>query len=59
MLSRTIWEAARNHLRRMPAATYEGLKSIVGRSVKNLVRKKGRPETDEGDLSTEAQEDKG
>jgi len=59
VLSRTIWEAARNHLRRMPAATYEGLKSIVGRSVKNLVRKKGRPETDEGDLSTEDQEDKG
>ncbi len=35
-LSRIIWNAAKNHLRRIPAATFEGLKSAVSRSVRGL-----------------------
>ncbi|MCH8328379.1 MAG: hypothetical protein IID15_07665 [Candidatus Marinimicrobia bacterium] len=35
-LSRTIWEAARDHLKRIPGATLKGLKSAVTRSVKGL-----------------------
>ncbi|MEE9162400.1 MAG: hypothetical protein V3U35_05450 [Candidatus Neomarinimicrobiota bacterium] len=39
-LSRAIWEAAKESLRRLPAATYDSLKSLVGRSVQGLGRKK-------------------
>ncbi|MCH7575103.1 MAG: hypothetical protein IIA59_08260 [Candidatus Marinimicrobia bacterium] len=35
-LSRTIWEAARDHLKRIPGATLEGLKTAMTRSVKGL-----------------------
>lgn len=36
-LSRIIWNTAKNHLRRIPAVTFEGLKSVVSRSVQGLV----------------------
>lgn len=48
-LSRTIWEAARDNLKRMPAATYDTLKSLVSKSVRGLGRKKGHPPEDDGD----------
>ncbi len=35
-LSRIIWNAAKNHLRRVPAATFEGLKSVVSWSVRGI-----------------------
>ena len=35
-LSRSIWEAARDHLKRIPGATLEGLKTAVTKSVKGL-----------------------
>ncbi len=41
-LSRNIWEAAKDHLRRVPAATYESLKSFVTKSVKGIVSLPGR-----------------
>jgi len=47
-LSRTIWDAAKDSLRRMPAATYDSLKSLVSRSVRELGRKKGDRQEDKG-----------
>lgn len=41
-LSRNIWEAARDHLRKVPAATYESLKSFVTKSIKGIVNLPGR-----------------
>ena len=38
-LSRAIWQAAKDSLRRLPAATYDSLKTLVGRSVRGLGRK--------------------
>lgn len=49
VLSRTIWDAAKDNLRRMPAATYDSLKSLVSRSVRGLSRKKGEPRDASGD----------
>ena len=40
-LSKEIWDAAKDNLRRMPAATYDSLKSLVARSVRGLGRPKG------------------
>ena len=40
-LSRNIWNATKDHLRRIPAATYESLKSLMARSVRGLTRRKG------------------
>ncbi|MEE9465289.1 MAG: hypothetical protein V3W14_06950, partial [Candidatus Neomarinimicrobiota bacterium] len=39
-LSRIIWSAAKDHLKRVPAATFEGLKSVVSRSMRGLARGK-------------------
>ncbi len=36
-LSRNIWDAAKNHLRKVPAATYQGLKSFVTKSMKGII----------------------
>ncbi len=49
VLSREIWDAAKDNLRRMPAATYDSLKSLISRSVRGLARKKG----DQGESSDE------
>lgn len=35
-LSRIIWNTAKDHLRRVPAATFEGLKSVVSWSVRGI-----------------------
>ncbi len=35
-LSRMIWNAARDHLKRVPAATLDGLKSMVSKSLKGI-----------------------
>ena len=48
-LSRIIWEAARENLRRMPAATYDSLKALVARSVRSLSWKKGNQREDNGE----------
>ncbi|UCD37844.1 MAG: DUF697 domain-containing protein [Fidelibacterota bacterium] len=40
VLSKEIWDAAKDNLRRMPAATYDSLKSLVAKSVRGLSRKK-------------------
>lgn len=40
VLSRAIWDAAKDSLRRIPAATYDSIKSLVSRSVQGLGRKK-------------------
>jgi hypothetical protein len=47
VLSREIWDAAKDNLRRMPAATYDSLKSLVSKSVRGLGRKKGEPPEDD------------
>lgn len=39
-LSRAIWDATKSHLRRIPAATYESLKSLMARSVRGLTRRR-------------------
>lgn len=49
VLSKEIWDAARDNLRRMPAATYDGLKSLVSRSVRGLGGKKGDRRESNGD----------
>ncbi|MCK4578096.1 MAG: hypothetical protein KAU50_04855 [Candidatus Marinimicrobia bacterium] len=36
IISRIIWNAAKDHIRRVPTATYEGLKSIVSKSVRGI-----------------------
>ncbi len=59
VLSREIWDAARDNLRRMPAATYDSLKSLVSRSVRGLGRMKGDQRNDEGDGPTDAPPKKG
>ena len=40
VLSKEIWDAAKENLRRMPAATYDSLKSLIAKSVQGLGRKK-------------------
>ena len=52
-LSKEIWDAAKDNLRRMPAATYDSLKSLVARSVRGLGRIKGDQRDDEGEGPTE------
>ena len=49
ILSREIWDAARDSLRRVPAATYDSLKSLVSRSVRGLGRTKGIQSEMKGD----------
>ena len=49
VLSKEIWDAAKENLRRMPAATYDSLKSLVSRSVRGLGRMKGDQRDDEGE----------
>ena len=39
ILSRTIWDAAKEHLKRIPGATLEGLKTAVTKSVRGVTRK--------------------
>ncbi len=48
-LSRNIWDATKDHLRRVPAATYESLKSLMARSVRGLTRRKSAQPKDETD----------
>lgn len=48
-LSRNIWNATKDHLRRIPAATYESLKSLMVRSVRGLTRRKVAQPKDETD----------
>lgn len=55
VLSREIWDAARDNLRRMPAATYDSLKSLVSRSVRGL----GRPKGIQSDMKGDQREDEG
>lgn len=51
-LSRIIWNAAKDHLRRMPAATFEGLKSVVTRSVRGITgRRSGTAAREIGDTA--------
>ncbi len=38
-LSRTIWDAAKEHLKRIPGATLEGLKTALTKSVQSVARK--------------------
>ncbi len=52
-LSKEIWDAAKENLRRMPAATYDSLKSLVTRSVRGLGRIKGDQRNDEGEGNTD------
>lgn len=59
VLSREIWDAARDNLRRMPAATYDSLKSLVSRSVRGLGRMKEDQRNDEDDGPTDAPPKKG
>ena len=40
-LARIIWKTAKDHLRRVPAATLEGLKSVVSWSVRGLTGGRG------------------
>ncbi len=40
-LSRIIWNTAKDHLRRVPAATFEGLKSVVSWSVRGITGGRG------------------
>ncbi|UCH09482.1 MAG: DUF697 domain-containing protein [Fidelibacterota bacterium] len=47
VLSREIWDAAKDNLRRMPAATYDSLKSLVSKSVRGLGRKKAAASDDD------------
>ncbi len=40
-LSRIIWNTAKDHLRRVPAATFEGLKSVVSWSIRGIMGGRG------------------
>ena len=53
-LSRNIWEAAKDHLRRVPAATYESLKSFVTKSIKGIASLPGRGKKGESTQLTES-----